>query len=54
MKEYYKKSITSILKEFSASAKGLSPIEVDKRIKQYGYNEIKSEKRDAQHYLSLG
>jgi P-type Ca2+ transporter type 2C len=47
MEEYYKKSIQSVFDELTTSQDGLSNKEVETRIKQFGYNEIKSEKKDS-------
>ncbi len=47
MKQYYQEDVGSIFSELSTSKNGLSTKEAEKRIKHYGYNEIKSEKRDS-------
>ncbi len=47
MEVYYQKSIRSIFYEFTTSQDGLSDKEVENRIRQFGYNEIKLEKKDS-------
>jgi len=47
MKQYYQEDVESMFSKLSTSKRGLSTKEVEKRIKHYGYNEIKSEKRDS-------
>jgi len=47
MKEYYQKSIKSIFDELKSTKKGLSDKEAVNRIKKFGYNKIKSEKKDS-------
>ena len=54
MEEYYKKSIQSVFDELTTSQDGLSNKEVETRIKQFGYNEIKSEKKDSVFKIFLG
>jgi len=53
MEEYYQKSIQSIFDELTTSQKGLSDKEVERRIKQFGYNEIKLEKKDSVYKIFL-
>jgi len=42
---YYQDSIEKIFKEFRSSIQGLSQEEVEKRIAQYGYNELQEKKK---------
>ncbi|MBU0980520.1 MAG: HAD-IC family P-type ATPase [Nanoarchaeota archaeon] len=53
MKQYYQEGVESVFSELSTSKKGLSIKEVEKRIKHYGNNEIKSEKRDSIYKIFL-
>ncbi len=47
MKTYYQKAIDTIFSELSTSQDGLSSEDIERRIRHYGYNEIKSEKKDS-------
>ena len=44
--EWYAKSLSDIFKGLNSSKEGLSSGEAEKRIKEYGYNEIKEVKKD--------
>ncbi|GAJ24562.1 unnamed protein product, partial [marine sediment metagenome] len=45
MENYYALSINEVLKQLNTSKEGLSQKEVEERLKKYGYNELKKEKK---------
>ncbi|OMD47084.1 ATPase [Paenibacillus borealis] len=44
--EYYRKSVADSLQDVQSSANGLTSAEVDKRLQNDGYNELKGKKKD--------
>lgn len=47
MKEYYQKNYEEVIQELNTNKNGLNKIEVDKRLKQYGKNELPTKKIDS-------
>ena len=45
MKEYYSLSIQETINQLDSSLKGLSQPEAEKRLQQFGFNELKKEKK---------
>lgn len=44
--EYYRNNVADSLQDVQSSANGLTSAEVDKRLKDYGFNELKGKKKD--------
>ncbi|MEK4878046.1 MULTISPECIES: cation-translocating P-type ATPase [Paenibacillus] len=44
--EYYRNNVSDSLQDVQSSANGLTSAEVDKRLKDYGFNELKGKKKD--------
>src|SRR3989338_3325746 len=50
---YYQKTPQQILEEYKTTEKGLSKEEVERRIQEHGYNELKAEKKESPFLLFL-
>ncbi|MEK4103854.1 cation-translocating P-type ATPase [Paenibacillus sp. FSL R10-2791] len=51
--EYYRNNVADSLQDVQSSANGLTSAEVDKRLKDYGFNELKGKKKDPVWMLFL-